>query len=347
MKIIRNMNIFNNNEEINVLILGSQGVGKSYFVNRYLPGAARVFEGPQHKNTRLSRTTPDITYYRYNNHLLIDSPGLFDCHVNDYEMSCDQLERFLKYVNQVDYVLFCISATKESIRSVDCEIMRVINNFSYLHNNLIIYITKMDLLDENEQRKFISNYNNHHLFRGIKTFTQTGCIYNSNATTKPSILDYMNTKNKKTQHKILEENLYIPKINEIQTEMMNNNLYPIDYKKFDIGFEYKKMVIILMIISIVGGILTNPIIIPFIIILGPLIYCIYYFDEKAEFIPSEKVANIRLIKLNNVSKNLAPIRTVINYKSGKKFYEGTMYGNTFNQGIFFKETGEVLYEKIL
>ena len=343
----RTMDMFNNNEEINVLLLGASGVGKSHFVNKYLPGAARVFEGPQHKNHNLSRTTLELTYYRYNNHLLIDSPGMFDQFIDDYDKSCEQLENFLKQVNQVDYILLCISATKGSIRSVDYEIMRVVNTFNHLHNNLIIYITKMDLLDENEQRKFMSNYNNHHLFRGFKTFVPMGCINSSDVTSKTSILEYMSTKNKKTQRKILEESMYIPKINEIQAEMLNNNLYPPDYKKFNTGLNYKKMIIIFIIIVIIGGILTNPMIIPFALIICPIIFVVWYVDEETCNVPHNNVLNINLIKLNNVSKKYAPIRTIINYKSGKKFYEGTMYGNNFNQGIFYKETGEVLYEKIL
>ena len=342
------MEIFNNNKEINVLLVGSQGVGKSHFVNKYLPGAARVFEGPQHKNHTLSRTTLELTYYRYNNHILIDSPGWFDQCIDDYNKACEQLENFLKQINQVDYVLFCISATKGAIRNIDYEMMRVINTFNHLHNNLIIYITKMDLLDENEQRKFMSNYNNHHLFRGFKTFVPEGCINNVNMTIKTSILDIMNIKNKRTQRKILEENVYIPKINEIQTEMLNNNLYPLDYKKFNNGFNYnKKMIAIFALIFIIGGLLTNPMVIVFTLIICPVIFLVWYVDEEIYNIPYNNILNINLIKLNNVSKNYAPIKTIINYKSGKKFYEGTMYGNNFNQGIFYKENGEILYEKIL
>ena len=341
------MEIFNNNKEINVLLLGASGVGKSHFVNKYLPDAARVFEGPQHKNNNLNRTTLELTYYKYNNHILIDSPGMFDQVIDDYELSCNQLENFLKQINQVDYILLCISATKGSIRAVDYEIMRVINTFSHLHNNLIIYITKMDLLDENEQRKFMSNYNNHHLFRGFKTFVPTGCINNANVAPKTSILECMNIKNKKTQHKILEENFYIPKINDIQTEMLNNNLYPLDYKKFDTGINYATYITIFVIFSIIVGLLINIMILPFIIILSIIAYCICYFDRNGDLTPIVVSANISLIKLNSVSKTCVPIRTIINYKSGKKFYEGTMYGNNFNQGIFYKENGEVLYEKIL
>lgn len=341
------MEILNNSEEINVLLLGASGVGKSHFINRYLPSAAIVFEGIQHKNNNLSRTTMDINYHKYNNHILIDSPGMFDNLIDDYEKSCDQLENLLKQINQVDYIILCISATKGDIRSVDLEIMRVISKFSYLLNNLIIYITKMDLLDENEQRKFMGNYNNNHIFRSFKTYVPAGCINNSNITQKTTLFGCMNMKNKRTQNKILEENIYIPKINEIQTEMLKHKLYPLDYKKFDMGINYRKIISIAIIISIIGGILTDPIIIPFAAIVIIVIACGFYLDEKAEFVPSKTISNIKLIKLNNIQKNYSPINTIIYYKSGGKFYEGTMYGNNFNQGIFYKENGELLYEKIL
>ena len=56
---------------------------------------------------------------------------------------------------------------------------------------------------------------------------------------------------------------------------------------------------------------------------------------------------LKLLKLNKIGNNNILIQDKIYYESGNIFYEGTLYGNTFNLGKFYNDDGTLLYHKKL
>ena len=63
-----------------------------------------------------------------------------------------------------------------------------------------------------------------------------------------------------------------------------------------------------------------------------------------EYYENNKIT-LKLLQLDNKGNNNILIQDKIYYASGKLFFDGTLYGNTFNLGKFYKEDGSLLYHK--
>lgn len=294
----------------NILVLGAKGVGRSYFIEKCK------------SNLNID---PDVFGGK---HILIDTPGI---------QNVTELENILKQVNQVDYVILCISATKEgNIREIDLRTLDIISEFDHLLNNLIVHITKMDLLNDYERRRFMNNYEKKYQFKNFEVFSE-----------EESFND-MNTKCERTQQKILEDKFYKTFIDKIQQQMKIYNLYPPEYKKYDTSDSFIKPFICASVVFLfIMFLRTEDMEFMFYLFIATVfallfVFCLEYLAKN------DTSLNIRLIRLIDAPEVVDQINVTLYYKkTGRVFYEGTMFGNVFDIGTFYKETGEVLYEKIL
>lgn len=304
-------------DNFNILVLGAAGVGRSYFIEKCVSN---------------SKVDPDV----YTNvdpdlfgcaRILIDTPGI---------QNVTELETLLKRVNQVDYVILCISATKEGhIREIDLRTLDIISEFDHLLNNLIVHITKMDLLDDYERRRFMNNYEKKYQFKNFKIFSEKS-------------FNTMNTKCERTQQQILEDKFYRTFIDKIQQQMKIYNLYPPEYKKYDTSDSFIKPFICASVVFLfIMFLRTEDMEFMFYLFIATVfallfVFCLEYLAKN------DTSLNIRLIRLIDAPEVVDQINVTLYYKkTGRVFYEGTMFGNVFDIGTFYKETGEVLYEKIL
>jgi len=119
----------------------------------------------------MDRTTIDINTYEYVTtercHVLddlpadkivfIDTPNVFDKSLDIYEKSCNHLENIFKKVENIDVVMFCISATKYNTRKIDLEAFTVLRNFHDFLEQTRIVASRKYLLDEQNFSKFMVN----------------------------------------------------------------------------------------------------------------------------------------------------------------------------------------------
>lgn len=360
--------------EYNVFVMGSCSVGKSTLINKFIPNVARVNDDYV-GNQNIRRTTTDISYYSMPkngtmNVTFIDSPGLFDQIIISYESCCEHLEHIFKEVKFIDYVIFCISASKHGIRKIDLESLKILHNFpTFLKDRTFIYITKTDLLDDVENANFRRHCYNNELINRYKIFNSDKIENNS------SLMNMFTSKNPRNLCNIIEEQHKIPIIEKLQLEMISNNLYSNGYLKYEKPYiNHKKNLLFtvcaLQIIALIYLAFSNNfgllgILLSF-IVSGSVLIILYmaidvsimcgvsfltHINQKYTFkyrkYGLDYEIQIKLCKINSVFHNNAPIEDTIFYASGECFFRGTLYGNSFNQGIFYNKDGSILYEKKL
>jgi len=414
----------------NILLVGVSGVGKSSLINCFIPNAAKTFEGDQYTQS-LSRTTTDISYYDYNFEnqecILIDTPGVFDHVLQSFDKSCLHLENILKEVDYIDYVWFCISATKDKIREIDIEAKKVLNKFPHLLSRTSVIITKCDLLDQISMPNFINTYRRssvgndtsgiytlptylhaamnkeHKLLQIIKKTTNTNIINNYVRTETDKLNNYVRTEtgninyykslvhtewfnnynDKNGQYKTLfndinkversdikeyysvENNITIPIIQQIQQQFYDKNLYSNEYlnycnKQNDNSFIGPIVAIVCVIMTFCSHkgmchadtfifTVTAALLTGILCLIHRLIYNNKYIFVKTITYKHYNTKNIKLklLVLNEKGNNNILIQDKIYYESGNIFYEGTLYGNTFNLGKFYNDDGTLLYHKKL
>lgn len=124
-------------QNINILVTGVMGVGKSTFIKRFMPDSDilvhRSMKGAIHSKTC------DIYKYQYGNFTFIDSPGLYDNFTGEHIKCCEVLERTLKKIKILHYVIFVISATSKGIRHIDLKMLDILLEFKHLLPKMIVY----------------------------------------------------------------------------------------------------------------------------------------------------------------------------------------------------------------
>lgn len=344
----------------NILLLGTTGVGKSTLINKFVDDAAEVYvKHDKHDFIQgLNKTTLDIKYHQYEDLNLIDCPGIFDNELNSVEKSCQYLEYVLSQIKYVDYVIVCISATFDTIRPIDKYVFSVLSNFKNLLDKYVIYITKSDLVDKKNYNLFVTRIWSYHQIYLNGKYHRIDIFDNH-----MKMIDNIKNKLKLCYNRycIKEHNQLLDKemINYLQNYMINYNLYSTEYKQYNNEDKLNMYNVILFgIIIVMFGMFINivvGIILLVLISIGIIIYISFNKLEIKENIINlkytiynvDKFISLKLVKLNNVINNTTPINTNIYYGTGQLFYTGTMYGNTFNQGIFYNLDGSILYKKIL
>lgn len=324
-------------QNVNVLITGVFAAGKSTLIKRFIPDCEidihKTTKGPLAKRDYV---TVSINEYQCGNHTLIDTPGLYTEHVNTHLKSCEFLERVLIKIKYLHYVILVLPATEFGIRKIDLEMLRVLLEFKHLMNKIVIYISKTDLLDEDQLATFMNEYKNVNILAKFPTYipnmnVKEGRVYTSPNRADITELNYQilgimlqNLHYRPVRHEQSELNTHIniPIIKQIQQHMINLNLYSPNYAEYSSG--KKKLWITKLIYG--DGV-----------------------ENKNSYIPYKKFVStnivVKVVNIDNVTISNQIIYDTIYYESGKKFYEGTLYGNVFNVGTFYKETGEVFYEK--
>lgn len=324
-------------QNINVLITGVFAAGKSTLIKRFIPDCD-IDIHPTTKGflAKRNQVTESINRYQHGDHTLIDTPGLYTELVNTHIKSCEYLERILIKIEYLHYVIFVLPATEFGVRSIDLEMLKVLLEFKHLANKIVVYISKTDLLDVDQLGTFISDYKKIHTLRTFPTYIPNMNVREGRVYTFPNraniteinyeLLDIMlqNMPYKHVRHEQSEINTHIniPIIKDIQRYMTLNNMYSPNYIEYSSG--KSKWWITKLLLG--DGV-----------------------ENRTSNINYKKFTNnIIFIKLVNITSVTIPnqlIYDTIYYPSGKKFYEGTLYGNIFNVGTFYKETGEVFYEK--
>jgi len=364
-------NTFYNKKNKTILLLGASDVGKSTLINHFIPDSA---ETCKKKFYQCERTITDITHYKceYNNnkYIFIDCPGTFEQLLNTTEKSYEHLENILMNIGIIDNIIFCINPTSCGIRKIDIETKNIIDRFKHLLKKICIVITKCDLLDESSMNNFLEEYLMCDKFKNIPVFTK----YRNNIQKKyPEIKDvsniqvffnYVDTINNSdiSEKKIIINEKFVPEIKKLQKYMHDNNLYTMNYEKYNDNYTFNIycfvfLTIILCIFAsfniqssqnIILGLITYIIIIIVIWLKGNEKY---YYNINGN--------NIELIKLTRVKNNTIKIQDKIFYDdkdnndkgclfkeiNDKIFFEGCLYGNTFDQGKFYNIDGSLKYKK--
>lgn len=112
MKILYEKYTFN---IVNIALIGNSRVGKSSFIKKYLAVDQTNKIKIQNNNNVLSSTTRVISAYQCESNILYDTKGIYETSLISYESCCRSLERTLREINQIDYIIFCIQATKRGI----------------------------------------------------------------------------------------------------------------------------------------------------------------------------------------------------------------------------------------
>lgn len=306
----------NKSIQYNVLFTSVSQTGKTTAINNYVSNKGEA--GCLENNSAM---TNRIMKYDYGNIKLIDTIGTYDAYNNDYTKSWHLIRTQLQTVNDVDYVVLCIQATKHGIRDIDITNKKVLDSFIHLNRRVIVYITKTDFLDQQQFNNFIIAYINHGSFNDCFTFTgpnnhrmdvKSPILY-SLSEDKDLIFSVMNSKSDRTQKNYIDDNINIPHINHVQKYMIENNLYPDQYIKYDIGSWFFEK--------------WNNL----------RLYKFNYYSEPCY--------EIRLRKIDQTSTDDAIVNCVIEYASGKIFFDGRMYGSRFHIGTFYYEDGSIMYKK--
>ncbi|ARF10478.1 50S ribosome-binding GTPase [Hokovirus HKV1] len=225
---------------------------------------------------------------------------------------------------------------------------KINNKINDIINNLSIDLTDCNKWFDN------NNLNYQLLFNDIKT-------------EKIRIKEYYN----------IENNIIIPIINNIQQHFYNNNLYTYGYYKLHNDKINKTNLLSCLFISciVLFGIMVINIDMYLSInlilgcIISSIIICVLfpslgvYFVNLLNYLNDKTKPNkitlitydhyktidikLKLIELNDKGNDNILIQDKIYYESGNIFYEGTLYGNTFNLGKFYNDDGTLLYHKKL
>lgn len=307
----------NKSVQFNVLFTSVSQTGKTTAINHYLKDN-KGYAGYAKNNKAM---TNGVVRFDYGNIKIIDTIGTYDSYNNDYTKSWHLIRTQLQTVNEIDYVVLCIQATKHGVRDIDVTNKRILDSFVHLKQRVIVYITKTDLLDQQQFNNFLIAYINHGSFNDCFTFSgpnnhrmdiKSPILY-SLSENKDLIFSVMTSKLSRTQINYIDDNINIPHINHVQKYMIENNLYPEVYVKYDTS-------------SWFFGKWSN--------LKG---YRFNYHTEPAY--------TIKLRKIENTSTNDAIINCVIEYANGATFFDGRMYGPRFHIGIFYYENGTVMYNK--
>ncbi|ARF10137.1 septin family GTPase [Hokovirus HKV1] len=175
----------------------------------------------------------------------------------------------------------------------------------------------------------------------------------------------------------LVENQHIEVINQIQKEFYDNNLYsPKYFKYYQNDFPKLTFMIILLFLFVmylifrlnitkleiytIGKILEmllhEFLAMIFILLIAAVIAITIYIINNVNSINTKTVKinfdyyvkrqlNLKLLKLGKNNNNNILIKDKIYYSNNKIFYEGSLYGNTFNVGKFYNIDGMLFYDK--
>lgn len=348
-------------------ILGNQRVGRSTLINHYIPNAIKISESDQ--LLPISEADKSIHYYKvYDNTkkdiTFVDTPSIFNQHTTSLIEAINNIEYIFDRVNNLDYIILCISATKHGIREIDLEVLKILYKISHaLWNRIFIYITKTDLLNDLENDKFMKSYLNNNIVSLSKIFSYKD-IDNINT----SFVKFLTSKNIYSWHDIMEMEYKIPIINKLQSEITCNKLYTKKYiQKHSSGY-YKNIenilyFILLILVSYIlftynSGILN---IISCLIIIvrmfthikwliNNLCFSSKYDNQSKVTCSYREILDFTIILYENINEGVYKhkyIEDSIFYSSGELFFKGTLYGNQFNKGIFYNKDGTIFYEKKL
>lgn len=316
---------------IRVWLTGVMGSGKSTFISRFVPDIdIKTHQSMKGPLSKIGSLTDDIYEYDYENYTFIDSPGLYDNQINTHIKSCEFLERILLKIKKMHYVILVINATELGVRLIDLKMLNVLLEFKHLTPKIMVYIAKTDLLDKEQLAYFITQYKLQSQFNKFQVYIPNKHINETRVHTYPNrasitefnsmkvILDNMPIKPIRTELVELNGHFNISIINEVQKNLIENNRYGYAYAEY--GYKLNWFT------KLIWG--TNEVVTNILV-------------KKFE----EKRIRLQVVHLENVSIPNNLTYDIIRYESGKVFYQGTLYGNIFNVGTFFTESGEILYNK--
>jgi len=371
---------------MNCLILGKSKVGKSTLINNLV--SKKVAEEAGVLQDELMRTTIGMESYQiiYKDRpiVLYDTPGIFDQLLNTTLSSTKHIENIIKNVSNIDKVLYCIEASVFGPSDIDLEGLKILNQYPFLKEKIIIVFTKTNRIPKeqfdtflkktNISKKVLFAYSKDELIIDDNIFIQM----ESNDDWCFKILDELDGKIDNTDYSvIMEEQICIPIIKEVQDTMKRGNYYPEEYRKYSSEFFKKLKRSWIITYAIISSLLlvfsyfcffifmkyedlidTKD---TFIVFIGSgffaffllnliLSFCIYSY-RGLKTIDMKKLnyrwENEKLVflQLNTVETDVSIIRGTIKYVNGVEFFRGTFYGNSFNTGVFKYSDGSLMYEK--
>ena len=344
-----------------VLVVGTFGVGKSTFVkeirDKFSTPHENIDVADPETICQVNRTTQDVQdiniMYHGNEIIVNDTPGMFDRLIDSYNNSCIHTERILKQIKQFNTILLCISANNYDIRDIDKKVLKILHHFPKLLNRIIVVVTKTDLVSDDKSKTFFQKCRCDQMFSKFPIYNKTDID-----TILTKIVDDKVYQNEISCDNMIDESIIIPMINNIQTEMKDKNLYPGHHDSFS---THNLNITILIFGGI--GLLFIPvnIIITAVFIILTLLICILasvldifdgYYDYNLDVGKYNNTnynifnnSKIKLSKKLYKNDNTKICHTIIKYGDDKKFYEGTMFGNFFERGIFYYPNGDVMYVK--
>ena len=358
-----------------VLIVGTFGVGKSTFVkeirNKFTTPSENIDVADPETICQINRTTQDIQditfYYGGNEITMYDSPGMFDLLIDTFEKSCIHAERILKQVESFNAIILCISSNNFDIRDIDKSVVEIFKYFPKIWEKIIVVVTKTDMIDKDTSKIFFQKCRCDATMSNFPIYDK----YDIDSLLTKITSDRIYQNEIKSQD-LIDNAIIIPLIDDVKKEMEINNLYPDNYENdlynsiSCLTITLATLGLVMIFIGFIVAFLSTMTIFPIVsIVIGVSLLFLFllsfwyninhrYYEYKMYFNKyyekNYHITNGNFIKLSKIHRKIPNTqikRVVIKYDNDKTFYEGTMFGNVFERGMFYYPNGDFMYVKNL